>query len=585
MKKILATAATLLLAFGSVALSTNVAAADDAAANTAAVVETAAVETIAPEQSEPALAEPAPVVEAAVQVTATEIVVADPVVEQEPVVAEESPAPAESSSRVATQAVLEANVGIIGELYPNTSDSNKASYWEDFGPHDDAICYKHEGTNGGGHGSVTNGGKTVVLNPYGADWPGDHWELLVVKAGNWDAVTIHPVAGVEYAAPDYKEVSHWIVCKGTTPEEPVVASADVEVKPATCDADGYVVGVNPVNATFGTPTYENGQYTIVATATGEATFPAGPGVSPDGKTKTFTGPYAEQLGDDECLASAAVVVDPATCGAAGYVTGTGTVNATFGTPTYENGQYTIVATATGDAKFAAGEGVSPDGKTKTFTGSYEPQLSEAECVASASVLVKPATCAADGSVVSDAAVNATFGEPIYENGQYTIVATATGAAKFAAGEGVSPDGKTKTFTGSYDAKLTGDECDLPTHDLVVPTISFTQPTCVANGTYTVGGADVQWSRNGTPIDNGKYSLASGVEIELTVAPKPPHGFSPDQQKSWKVSFKAPSGPCDLTTLALTGADGDQTVPLAIAGFAVLLGLAAVHRARRTKAVR
>jgi LPXTG-motif cell wall-anchored protein len=77
---------------------------------------------------------------------------------------------------------------------------------------------------------------------------------------------------------------------------------------------------------------------------------------------------------------------------------------------------------------------------------------------------------------------------------------------------------------------------------------------------------VQWSRGGTEIANGQYSLASGVEIELTVVPKAPHGFAPEQQTSWTVSFKAASGPCDLTTLSLPNTGGG------IAGGALWLGL-------------
>lgn len=113
--------------------------------------------------------------------------------------------------------------GIAGTPYPNSSDSNKPGYWEDAGPHDDAICYKHEGEEmwDNDHAYLTNDGKTVVLKPYGATWPGDHYEAIIVKAANTDLVTIHPVAGLPgYSAVDNKEVSHYIVCKGTTPPPP-----------------------------------------------------------------------------------------------------------------------------------------------------------------------------------------------------------------------------------------------------------------------------------------------------------------------------------------------------------------------------
>lgn len=130
-----------------------------------------------------------------------------------------------STLRVAPQSeVDEAFIGIVGELLPWSSATNEPSYWEDYGPHDDAVCYSHSGNSS--HGSVTGGGKTVTLNAYGADWPGDHWELLVVKGGSVsNNVIVHPSAGVAYASPlndggQQSNVSHWIVCKGTTPDEP-----------------------------------------------------------------------------------------------------------------------------------------------------------------------------------------------------------------------------------------------------------------------------------------------------------------------------------------------------------------------------
>src|SRR5690606_13132076 len=106
--------------------------------------------------------------------------------------------------------------------------------------------------------------------------------------------------------------------------------------PATCTADGYVTGIDPVNATFGAPSYVNGTYTIVATATGVATFPAGVGVSPEGKTKTFTGQYGLKLPDSTCVATASIKVKPATCTADGYVVPWDAVNATFAAPSYDN---------------------------------------------------------------------------------------------------------------------------------------------------------------------------------------------------------------------------------------------------------
>ena len=135
-------------------------------------------------------------------------------------------------------------IGEVGELLPWTAATNQPSYWEDFGPHE-ATCYVHSSDSS--HGSITDGGKTVTLNAYGASWPGDHWELLVVKGGSVsNNVIVHPTAGVAYASPlnaggQQSDVSHFIVCKGTTPDvEPVEVTPSLVFTPGTCQATGTV---------------------------------------------------------------------------------------------------------------------------------------------------------------------------------------------------------------------------------------------------------------------------------------------------------------------------------------------------------
>src|SRR5690606_32966104 len=98
----------------------------------------------------------------------------------------------------------------------NLNPNDPATY--EGGEHQ-AACYKHTGSNS--HGSIV--GKTVVLNTFDQSWPGDHWHLLVVKGGDDRTIIQHPVAGVGYSAPlnnggQVPSVSHWIVCKGTTPD-------------------------------------------------------------------------------------------------------------------------------------------------------------------------------------------------------------------------------------------------------------------------------------------------------------------------------------------------------------------------------
>jgi hypothetical protein len=133
---------------------------------------------------------------------------------------EEETPQAPSALRLVQQAEAdEVNYGIAGTPYPNTSDSNKEEYWED----EYTQCFKHEGRDmiDNDHAYLINDGKTVVLKPYGANWYGDHWELIIVKAANTDLVTVHPSSGLPgYHAVDFKEISHYIVCKGATPDEP-----------------------------------------------------------------------------------------------------------------------------------------------------------------------------------------------------------------------------------------------------------------------------------------------------------------------------------------------------------------------------
>lgn len=113
-------------------------------------------------------------------------------------------------------------VGVKGELVEWTPETNHTDYWEQEYPN--AIkCYSSEGNTD--HGRITDGGKTVTLNEYQESWPGDHWEVLVIKAGSvWNSVIENPQPGVAYASPPndagkQADVSHWIVCKGEYPTE------------------------------------------------------------------------------------------------------------------------------------------------------------------------------------------------------------------------------------------------------------------------------------------------------------------------------------------------------------------------------
>ncbi|MEV5071037.1 hypothetical protein MRBLMI12_002656 [Microbacterium sp. LMI12-1-1.1] len=204
-------------------------------------------------------------------------------------------APLVTAGASAGEPVLKGEVGV---LQPWSSDTNKTSYWEKLYAAHKAVCYKSEGNTS--HGKITDGGKTVTLKPFDPDWPGDHWELLVIKGGDVSNNVIeHPKAGVAYASPLNKagkqsDVSHWIVCKGTTPETPpatVIPALDWD--PATCDTAGVL--------------RKNGDviWTSVTNNDGTTTWTAAPKtgtVFPPDARVTWTVPDLAQLAadSDEC---------------------------------------------------------------------------------------------------------------------------------------------------------------------------------------------------------------------------------------------------------------------------------------------
>jgi len=117
-------------------------------------------------------------------------------------------------------------------------NTNSASYWKTEYPNSKA-CYKYDPpSTSNTHGYLSGGG--VVLNTFDQSWPGDRWEVLIVKGGadqngGGDAVYPLPAAGQVYSAPTNPKndtpfgVSHWIVCKGEAPDEPRMVVDCVEI--------------------------------------------------------------------------------------------------------------------------------------------------------------------------------------------------------------------------------------------------------------------------------------------------------------------------------------------------------------------
>ena len=183
-------------------------------------------------------------------------------------------------------------IGVEGSMEPATSAANSTKYWEDLYADHNAECYKSEGNTE--HGKLTDKKKTVTLNPFNQAWPGDHWEVLVVKAGNTNNVIHHPAAGVAYASPlnsggKQAEVSHWIVCKGTTPETPpTVVTPTLEWTLPSCTAAGVLTKS------------DNVEWVWKLNADGTTTWTAKPiagTVFPDGVTFEWTVPNLEKLSE------------------------------------------------------------------------------------------------------------------------------------------------------------------------------------------------------------------------------------------------------------------------------------------------
>jgi LPXTG-motif cell wall-anchored protein len=204
--------------------------------------------------------------------------------------------------------IAAASVALLTQASPaSAADANDPSYWAGVVEAEtghEAVCYKHDPPGSATpHGSLTQDGTGVVLAEFGADWPGDHWELLVVKSGSagengdGNAVYIHPQAGVAYYGPlnggeQQGAVSHWIVCKGTGDpyQEPSSTAVTWKVSNGTCDNP-----LGKLRITFdpNAVTYTGdaaGDYAPGTTVTGS--FTAKPGYEIDGNA----GPFSHTFG-------------------------------------------------------------------------------------------------------------------------------------------------------------------------------------------------------------------------------------------------------------------------------------------------
>ena len=236
--------------------------------------------------------------------------------------------------RVAVAAAIAASTSIVlfSTASATTTNPNDASYWQARTEHP-SQCYKHDPpTQQTAHGSLTDAGKAVVLNEFDPSWPGDHWELLVVKSGSVDngdgpgnTVYEHPVAGQAYYGPlngggEQGAVSHWIVCKGTTPD---VAETSVSWVPTdgTCASPE---GTLAVEFDGDAVTYDGdpaGPYANGTTVNGS--FSAKPGYTITGAAGPFSHDFAPTDPPCDATVTPAVpgFVDPTCAAPTAQVTG------------------------------------------------------------------------------------------------------------------------------------------------------------------------------------------------------------------------------------------------------------------------
>jgi len=226
-------------------------------------------------------------------------------------------------------------------------------------------------------------------------------------------------------------------------------------------------------------------------------------------------------------------------------------------------------------------------------------------VATAEISFEDATCEVPQQLILGPIVNATWGEITDPDGpaNYSVTATADPGAQFPA---VGPalravvGSTTLTFTGILEPQLdpSSPECDLVTLGLVMPAVTFSQASCDAGGTYTLGVAEgydpalVTFTVDGVAgIASGTYPVAASGSVLVTAQVVAPNGFEFGWSDPPAFAFVVPSDEdctdaaiitTELPTLAYTGG-GSSTEWWLIAITMIGLGGAAVYVRRQMNA--
>lgn len=420
---------------------------------------------------------------------------------------------------------------------PADNNPNHPSYWEKRTEHP-ATCYEHNPPGErNAHGKLVDDGKAVKLNAYDEDWPGDHWELLVVKSGSRDigygignAVYAHPVAGTAYYGPttaggQQGAVSHWIVCKGTTP-----ASVTTQVSWTATDGDCasptgmLAVAYDPKAVTY----------------TGDPAGSYGPGDSVAGSFVAKTGfvisggagPFSHTFGVTDAPCPDLVVFDKAWDGGVapdldGAVLLTATSSVGAATCTSDDGVLSCGYTLDGEPAEAlvvpAGETYSVDetvpagwytvsgaGTDFSVTGDAEPAT---HLVTNAPTTIAPEPAFVDPTCASR---EPSIGDPDPEDGiTYEVVdgSVAPGAevtVRAVAGEGIVLEG-TPEWTHTFGS-VVDDDCVVAG----TPSSSIEAECGAATLTFVNTAGPVEPGYTGETI-RFTYSV-DGIEHEIDVAP-------------------------------------------------------------------
>ncbi|MEO6534152.1 MAG: hypothetical protein ABIO06_11345 [Pseudolysinimonas sp.] len=170
-----------------------------------------------------------------------------------------------------------------------------------------------------------------------------------------------------WAAQGDQSLLNWDKCVA------IDAAAAIAVTTPSCQSASVATWSGLLNATGGAIDASVGTHSAVATATNNHQFPAGAGVSADGKTKTISYTITGATSGSPCWpadASAGVTLTQPTCstGATAAATaGTFIADVQTSGQTSGPGTETFVFTATSGHKFPAGAGVSNDGSTLTIS--------------------------------------------------------------------------------------------------------------------------------------------------------------------------------------------------------------------------